>query len=77
VPRTKSKAKTATAPHADEQLLKKQDIAQRCRLSLRTIDRWVNERKIPYLNLDKRTVRFRWGDVKRVIDRLAVKEVTK
>jgi predicted DNA-binding transcriptional regulator AlpA len=77
VPRTKSKAKTATAPNADEQLLKKQDIAQRCRLSLRTIDRWVNERKIPYLNLDKRTVRFRWGDVKRVIDRLAVKEVTK
>ena len=72
MPRSKLKA---AASNAAEQLLKKQDIAQRCRTSLRTVDRWVNERRIPYLNLDKRTIRFRWKDVEEAINRMAVKEV--
>lgn len=74
MPRSKSKA---TASDAVEQLLKKQDIAQRTKTSLRTVDRWVLERKIPYLNLDKRTVRFRWKDVEEALNRRAVKEVVK
>jgi predicted site-specific integrase-resolvase len=40
-------------------LLTKRDIAQLCQVSIRTIDTWITERKIPVIHLSKRCVRFR------------------
>ena len=68
-------AKPAASFDPTESLPRKRDIAKRYAVSLRTVDRWVAEKKIPYLNLDKRTIRFRWPDVERAVNRLAVREV--
>ena len=58
-----------------EELPHKRDIAKRYGVSLRTVDRWCNERLIPYINFGHRTKRFRWADVERAVNRLIVKEV--
>jgi excisionase family DNA binding protein len=60
---------------AIEQLPTRRDIARRCGVSLRTIDRWVVERRIPHIRFGKRCVRFRWDAVEKAIDRLVVEEV--
>jgi hypothetical protein len=65
---------TASVDPADP-LPRKRDIARKYSVSIRTVDRWVNEKKIPYLYLDKRTIRFRWEAVERAVNRLTVKEV--
>jgi len=54
----------------------KADIARYCGVTRRTVDRWIAQRKIPYLKFGYRTVRFRWSDVNRALDRLQVKEVS-
>jgi excisionase family DNA binding protein len=54
----------------------KADIARYCGVTRRTVDRWIAERKLPYLKFGYRTVRFRWSDVNRALDRLQVKEVS-
>jgi excisionase family DNA binding protein len=59
-----------------ETLPRRRDVARRYGVSLRTLDRWVRERKIPYIQLDKRTIRFRWADVERAVERMVVKEVS-
>lgn len=43
-------------------LLRKADIAERCKVSMRTVDVWIHSRKIPSLKLG-RAVRFRWHEV--------------
>jgi hypothetical protein len=58
-----------------EELPRKRDIAKRYGVSLRTVDRWVNERLIPYIDFGYRTKRFRWPDVERAVNKLVVKEV--
>jgi hypothetical protein len=58
-----------------EPLPDKHDVARRCDVSVRTIDRWVVQRKIPFLLLGPRIIRFRWADVERAINRMAVREV--
>jgi excisionase family DNA binding protein len=58
-----------------EQLPTRGDIARHCKVSLRTVDRWLAERRIPYIRFGKRCVRFRWEAVKKAIDRLAIQEV--
>ena len=51
---------------ADE-LLEKSQVAARLRVSRRTIDTWMQQRRIPYFKIGK-TVRFRWGDILRHLD---------
>jgi excisionase family DNA binding protein len=58
-----------------EELPRKRDIAKRYGVSLRTVDRWVNERLIPYIDFGYRTKRFRWSDVEKAVDKLTVREV--
>jgi hypothetical protein len=53
----------------------KHDVARKYKVCVRTVDRWVKERKIPHLLLGKRSVRFRWVDVERAINRMTVEEV--
>jgi len=59
-----------------EQLPSKRDIAKRYGVSLRTVDRWCNERLIPYIDFGYRTKRFRWPDVEKAVNRLIVKEIS-
>jgi excisionase family DNA binding protein len=73
--RPKDSSGRITSPTDCNTLPRKRDIAARYGVSLRTVDRWVNEKKIPYIYLDKRTIRFRWADVERAVNRLVVKEV--
>jgi excisionase family DNA binding protein len=70
---TKKELQANSAPF--EQLPTRADIARRYGVSLRTLDRWVAERRIPHIRLGKRCVRFRWEAVEKAIDRLVVKEV--
>ena len=53
----------------------KHDIAKHCKVTVRTVDRWVVERKIPSIKLGPRCTRFRWADVERALNRLTVREV--
>lgn len=46
---------------ADE-LLDKRETASRLKISTRTLDQWMRERRVSYLKISK-TVRFRWADV--------------
>jgi excisionase family DNA binding protein len=50
-------------------------IAHTFSVSPRTIENWVAQRKIPFLDLGHRTMRFRIADVRRALDRKTVKEV--
>lgn len=59
-----------------ESLPERRDIARRYRVCLRTVDRWVKERKIPHIRIGKRSVRFRWEAVERAINRMTVEEVS-
>ena len=56
-------------------LPRKLDIAKRYGVSPRTVDRWIAERKIPFLKFGHRTLRFRWSDVEKSLDRFVIREV--
>ncbi len=43
-------------------LLTKDEVAERLRLSVRTIDAHMRAKRLPFLKIGK-TVRFRWADV--------------
>jgi hypothetical protein len=59
-----------------ERLLNKEEIRQRLNLiSLRGVDELVRRRKIPYLRLGHRTLRFSWPAVEAALARLTIKEV--
>jgi excisionase family DNA binding protein len=47
---------------ATDDLLIKREVAAKLRRSVRTIDAWMREGKLPYFKVG-RTVRFRWSDV--------------
>ena len=51
----------------DERLLNKEQLAQRCQVSERTVERWVVENRVPYIRLPQRGsrtgVRFLWSQV--------------
>lgn len=78
MPRTTNERLVAAANEAllgIDELPRKRDIAKKYGVSLRTVDRWVNQRLIPHIDLGYRTKRFRWADVEKAISRLTVKEV--
>ena len=56
-------------------LITKRDIAEQCQVSIRTIDGWINERKIPVIHLSKRCVRFREDAVLAAIQKFERKAV--
>ncbi len=51
-------------------LLTKRDLAQQCRVSMRTIDGWIRDKKIPVIHMSQRCVRFRPDRVAEALDRL-------
>ena len=62
-------------PAGIESLLDKQAVARRYGVSVRTVDRWLKERRIPCIRFGRRCVRFRWEAVERAVERLVVREV--
>jgi excisionase family DNA binding protein len=47
---------------ATDELLVKREVAAKLKRSVRTIDAWMRQGKLPYFKLG-RTVRFRWSDI--------------
>jgi excisionase family DNA binding protein len=58
-----------------ESLPDKRAVAQRYGVSTRTVDRWVAERRVPYLRLGRRCVRFVWRDVEAALSRFKIQEI--
>jgi hypothetical protein len=54
----------------------KTELAREHHVSIRTVDQWIAERKIPYKKLSPRMVRFDLDAVQRALDRYTVEEVT-
>jgi excisionase family DNA binding protein len=56
-------------------LLTRTGIAALCNVSPRTIDRWVDERRIPAIKIG-RTIRFRWPAVETALMRFERKAIS-
>ena len=52
----------ANANLASDALLTKRELAPKLKRSVRTVDVWMRQGKLPYIKLNK-TVLFRWPDV--------------
>ncbi len=59
------------ATSATDGLLTKHELADRLRVSCRTVDVYMSAKRLPFLKIGK-TVRFRWSDV---IEKLATHRV--
>jgi excisionase family DNA binding protein len=46
----------------NEFFLTKVELADRCRVSPRTIDNWISQKKIPVIKIG-RVMRYKWNDV--------------
>ena len=65
-----------TIPDQEPELVDKYVVARTFGFSPRTVENWVVQKKIPFLRLGHRTVRFRLADVRRALERKLVKEVS-
>ena len=62
------------ALHPLDHLATTEDVAKLARVSKRTVQIWVHERRIPHLKLG-RLLRFRLGDVQKALNRHTIQEV--
>ena len=53
----------------------KQDLCRKLQVSLRTVDNLIADRKIPWVRVGKRCVRFRWPAVEAALLRYEHREV--
>jgi excisionase family DNA binding protein len=53
----------------------KQDLCRKLQVSLRTIDNLIADRRIPWVRVGKRSVRFRWAAVESALLRYERREV--
>jgi excisionase family DNA binding protein len=65
-----------TIPDPEPELVDKFVIARVFGVSPRTIENWVAQRKIPFLRIGRRTMKFKIADVRRALDRKTVKEIS-
>ena len=56
--------------------LTKRDLARELNVSIRTIDVWIHNKKIPYKKLGSRMVRFDLDQVEEALKRFTVKAVS-
>jgi excisionase family DNA binding protein len=64
--------KIRAAQWQSDELLTKQELASRIKLSIRSVDEWMRLGRIPYLKCGK-AVRFRWSDIIAHLERFRVK----
>jgi hypothetical protein len=63
------------ARKAREPLVCKPEVAAHIKCSLRAVDDYMRARKIPFIKLSNRAVRFRLSDVERALAKLEVQEI--
>lgn len=73
----KNREITATESADVDGLCDKKKIAQVARVSTRTIDTWMRNKRIPFLRLSARCIRFDRRAVLRALERFEVKEATR
>jgi hypothetical protein len=73
--RTNSKSPPAAADISPTGA-RKRDIARRYGVSTRTVDTWIQQKKIPFRRLSSRCIRFDLTAVDCALSRFTVKEVT-
>jgi len=56
-------------------LLTKREIAAILNVSSRTIDNWIREKRIPFLRLSPRLLRFDLRTIQRALEKYEIKEV--
>ena len=54
----------------------KREVAREYGVSLRTVDTWIAQKKIPFMKLSPRLVRFDLDAVERALARYTVKEIS-
>jgi Homeodomain-like domain len=72
--RAKSKAMPGVA-NISPTGAKKKDIAQRYGVSVRTVDTWIQQKKIPFCRLSSRCIRFELAAAERALSRFYVREI--
>jgi excisionase family DNA binding protein len=65
-----------TIPDPEPELVDKRVIARTFGVSERTVENWVAQRKIPFLRIGRRTVRFKLANVRRTLERKTIKEIS-
>jgi len=48
---------------SNDSLLTKPELANRIRKSVRTVDQWMKQGRLPYMKVGAKTVLFSWPDV--------------
>jgi excisionase family DNA binding protein len=74
MPRPKIKNPLSREP-VSRRAATKSDVAREQRVSLRTVDQWMHDRKIPYKKLGPRLIRFNLDEVERALSRYVIEEV--
>jgi len=75
MPRPKIKKCSLSLAPLSRKNATKADLAQEQRVSIRTVDKWIHDRKIPFKKLSPRLVRFDLDAVEKALSRYTVKEV--
>ena len=55
--------------------LSKRDLARELNVSIRTIDAWMHEKRIPYKKLGSRLIRFDLDRVEKALERYTIEEI--
>jgi excisionase family DNA binding protein len=61
---------------AEQPLVTKRVVAADLGVGLRTIEKWVAERRIPFIRMGHRSLRFRLDDVRRAVSRWTTHEIS-
>lgn len=56
-------------------LCKKSDVAKALHVSQRCVEHWMMQRKLPFIRISARCVRFHMPSVMKALDRLTIQEV--
>jgi len=75
MPRPKRKKRPLNLAPVSRKNANKADLAQEQRVSIRTVDQWIANRKIPFRKLSPRMVRFDLDEVARALDRYTLREI--
>jgi excisionase family DNA binding protein len=68
-------AEPFTLPSDDLGLGTKGDVAKLCRVSNRTVEQWVREKRIPFIRLGHRSLRFDLPAVMAAVRRWSTQEI--
>jgi excisionase family DNA binding protein len=59
-----------------DKLLNKKEVASLLGVSVKAIDKWVGEQRIPFLRLSRKCIRFRPSEIQSYLNKLKVKPGT-